>query len=696
MDLSGLSTDELLRMRDTARSEPQTGEVSGGRITVRPQAAPNNSRPLNEWSDEELLAARGKLSASPWMGRGKAAVSGVAEGVAGLAGLGGDVGGFISAGVDKMGGQGAGQAVLDALRFTPIGAVLNAPNTGTVKKKVEEYTGEFYKPQTTDEKYIKTAASFIPGAVAAPGGAVGNAVRYGLIPGLASEGAGQVTEGTALEPAARFAGALFGGIGAGMIARPGTASRAIREQLPPGVTPDMVTQAEALMQRANQQGITLSWPEALSQVAGRPVLSNIARHLEASPQTEARMAEFYAPRAQQVEAAGRQTFDTIAPVNPAPSTIGPQAGAAAEGVANQVRGTINQAADPFYRTASPQRLSPQEFARVQAAPGWEEARNAVRNDPQINRHVANLPDDSIGFLNEVKKYLDQAGQNAVSPAHGQQNLQRAAGYGMDAGAVRDTATRASPDYAYALNVQRTGREQYLTPLMQGPIGRLAQRDITTQRAIEALFPSNPIANSEREIAQAVGALARRNSRAASDLVRAHVERVFNEATQANIPGANQMGGAKFAAELVGNPQQLLNLEAAVTALPNGAATWAGFERFLEAVQATGTRQNVGSKTAYNTEMLRAQSSSGLVGEGAKAIANPLRGAQFLADRYERWRLGRNLNELAEILTDPGSANMLRNISRLPPNSPRIVPASIRAAMMIQSATHSQPVNQPRQ
>jgi hypothetical protein len=403
-----------------------------------------------------------------------------------------------------------------------------------------------YKPQTTAEEYARTIGEFVPGAAVGPGGVVARAANV-VVPAVASETAGQLTKGSAAEPWARGSAAIVAGGVTSLASRPGTASRAIRNQLPEGVTPQMVDDAERLINDAARQGINLSWPEALSQTAQRPVLTNAMRHLEAAPQTEARMAEFFGNRPQAVEGAARQQFDNVAPVNPTPSTIGPAAGRAAEETANDVRGAINRYTDPDYAAAATVRLTPQEMARVRALPGYDEARAAVRNDPQLNRYVANLPDDSVGFLNEVKKQLDTAAENAGAPVNAQRNMQRSAGFEMDAGAVRDAGTRASADYAIALETQQRLRAQYLEPLLQGPLGKIAAKDTTTQKAINALFPANPLANSADEIATTVGALAQRNPRAARDLVRAHVEGTFNEAGQALQSGANQAGGAKFSA-----------------------------------------------------------------------------------------------------------------------------------------------------
>ena len=531
--------------------------------------------------------------------------------------------------------------------------------------------------------------------VAAPVGPGGWLARTAqtVIPAVTSETAGQITKGSKAEPWARGISAILSGGAAAFFSRPGTASRALREQLPPGITAQHVDDAARLIDDAAGQGIQLSWSEALSQSAGRPVLSNTMRHLEAAPQTEARMAEFFGQRPQQIDNAARQQFGQIAPVNQNPSGVGHAIGAAADDALNAERQWINLATEADYAAASNVRLSPQEMIQVRALPGFDDAAAAVRNDPQLNRYVAHLPNDSVGFLNEVKKQLDQQATNARQPMSQNPNMHRAAGLEMDAEAVRNAGTRASPDYALALETQHRLREQNLEPLLRGPLGRTADRDQTTKAAIDALFPANPIANSAQEIGQTVGTLARRNPNAARDLVRAHVEGTFNEASQALQSGANQAGGAKFRATLVGNPQQAANLEAAVTALPNGAQTWAGFNRLLEVLEATGTRQNIGSRTAYNAELLKGQAASGVVGETAKAVANPLRGAQFLADKYERYRLGQNLNELADILTNPGSAGMLRAIANMPANSGQLVLVAYRALSALQ-ASRSERVNQP--
>lgn len=707
MDLQTLSTEQLMALRSQAggaEASPDTAPTTGGPVAV-------STRPLAEMSTQELTALREKLAPRGMLdtakGLYKAADAGAVKGVSSLVGAPGDISDLGASGIHA-----ATNYVEKKLGLPETPAPAQRPQTildkifprsAEVAGRIQQglYGGERpYEPQGTAEEYAKSVGEFIPAALIGPGGVAARTAQA-ILPGVTSETLGRVTKDTSWEHGARTAGALIGSAGASIASRPSTATRAIREQMPEGVTPQVVDDAAALVEASARQGIMLSWPEALSQVAGRPVLTNTLRHLEAAPQTEAQMAEFFSQRPQQVDAAARNTFNNLSPPNPAPSTIGPAVGRAAEDTVNDVRGTINNAARPFYDRASTVLLTQPEMAQVRALPGFREASDAVRNDPQLNRYVAGLPEDSVGFLNEVKKYLDQQRTNAAAPVNMQQNMQRSAGFGSDATAVRDAAVNATlgtpaRNLETALAIEHHGRERFLQPLLDGPLGKIAARDTTTKNAIEALFPENPLPNSAGEITRAVGELSSRNQRAARDLVRAHAESTFNEAAQNLQSGPNQAGGAKFAARIVGNPQQRENLEAAVTAMvPNGNQVWRGFNNLLETLEATGTRQGIGSRTSYNDEFLREAAKGGIVGDVIKTTANPTRMGQKFVDRYERWKLGDNLGDLATILTDPGSVNLLRAIARMPPGSGQAQSVASRLVAIGASSRAPEPVQAPR-
>jgi len=644
-----------------------SGPSSGGptRIVVRPSDAQLKTTPVDH--DPFAESKPGTVEDSV-----KSLGSGIAKGVAGLVGLPGDVAEYGAQGINALATSDFVKAVT---RNLGLGEAEDRParpvtyGSEDIGRAIHSALKEFginsdYKPATKAGEYAHTIGEFSPGAlVPGGGGLVSRAVQV-VAPALVSETAGQVTKGSKYEPIARAVGGITGGVGAGIMMRPGATANTLRQQLPEGVTPQMVTQAEALMQEAAQRGVQLAWPEALSQVAQRPVMTNMMRHLEASPQTEGRMAEFFSQRPQQVENAVRGELDNIAPANQAPSAIGPAVAREAEGHIGDIRQAINNASEPFYSRAAQVQLGPAEMARVRALPGYAQARDAVLHDPQLARYVQGMPENSVGFLNEVKKQLDQSATNARAPMNAQQNMQRAAGFEQDAAAVRNTARQASPDYDAALAIQQGGREQILQPVLDGYIGKLANRDLTTKRAIDTLFPASPIANSQHEIGQAIQTLANRHPRVANDLVRSYLEQSFNKTAKDLQTGPNQAGGAKFRTAVVGDAQQAANLEAAVTALPNGAQRWQGFNRLLEVLEATGTRQGIGSRTAYNMEINQARGAGGLVRDAAKIAGNPTKVLQPLMERYEKYKLGRNLDELARIMTDPRAGNLLRSIARM--------------------------------
>ena len=82
---------------------------------------------------------------------------------------------------------------------------------GSAQEAISAATGGYseYQPQTTPGKYAATVGEFLPGAMVGPGGAVRNALTGAVVPGIASEAAGQATEGTALEPWARTGAAVL-------------------------------------------------------------------------------------------------------------------------------------------------------------------------------------------------------------------------------------------------------------------------------------------------------------------------------------------------------------------------------------------------------------------------------------------------------------------------------------------------------
>lgn len=187
-------------------------------------------------------------------GSAKALGTGVAEGVIGLPGGFGDVAqinsNLLSGGAKYLG---APEWVQNAAGMTgkalmgPLGMM---PTTGQITKSVESVTGPMYKPQNTGEEYLQTMGQFAPAALAGPGG-VGRKAAMAVVPAVASETAGQLTEGEAAEPYARMAGALVGGVAAA--GRGGNAAKEMRKSAPDLKT--VTKQTNAAYERMRNAGI---------------------------------------------------------------------------------------------------------------------------------------------------------------------------------------------------------------------------------------------------------------------------------------------------------------------------------------------------------------------------------------------------------------------------------------------------------
>lgn len=593
----------------------------------------------------------------------KSGATGIAKGLVNIAGLPGDAAEYGARGIDRL-----TRLVGDVTGIDVNKREDRPPDYGSadITSFIEKNVGKFYEPKTTPGKYAETVGEFVPAALTGPGGMARKIATQAVIPGLAAEGASQATQGTPYQPYAKAAAGLAAGAGATMLARPGSASQAIRSQLPEGVGQADVDAARTLMLDAKNRGIGLTWPEALSQVTKRPVLTDTQRILESSPETRSKMQEFFADRPAQFDKAALDEMQNVAPGTANPSSIGRQASEAAQGTLTDVRKTINAHAEPFYQASEGVLLTPGEMAQVKKIPGFSEATQAVRDGPNAWR-VQHLPDNSVGFLNAVKKHFDTAAENAGSKFNPAKNHETQATHEMQASAVKQIGEAMSPDYQAALAIGKQGRERFLQPLLDGPLGRIADKP-DTRKAINALFPTNPLPNSHNEIATAVTALSKRNPWAATQLVRAHLESAFNEATRVLQGGPNQFGAAGFAKAVVGNPQQRENLRAAIESLPNGQKLWAGFDGFLEAAEATGTRQAKGSLTSFNTAERKMMEGSGAIGEAVKTGLSPGKWWSIVNDKWSKWKLGNNLNELASILTDPASGKILERIAAMPKGS----------------------------
>lgn len=640
----------------------------------------------------------------------KSGASGLARGALGLVGLPGTIAQLARSGADIVADQTVGRAVNYAQTGSmaapsPRGSAELLAERGILPDPGQVISGEKlvdaaasvvpgvkYQPQTVAGEYARTVGEFAPGLLS-PGTMAQKVVGGVLAPALVSETAGQATKGTAFEGPARIAGAFTGALGAGLAMRPSTAEKAIAGSMS-GVDDATMVRAGQLMEAAQQRGVALTWPEAVAQASGGAAtgMTNMQRVVEGSQGGAGVMGPFMAQRPGQIQAAGRGAMDDLAPPVVGPSGAGPQAGRLAQGVIDEGEAAINRATRPLYRAAEVQRIDPADFARISQIPSFRQELAALRSDPIMGPQFAQYGDDSVAVIDAIQKRVRDLGSAAERAGEGF----RASVIGSQRGDIIGAADAAAPTYAAARQQQAQLRERYLQPIMDGPLGRIAGKDTTTRDAINALFPRSPLPGAADEVAGAVGALSRKNPAVAERLVRAHVESVFDDATRNLVGGQNQFGGAKFSAALTGNAEQAASLEAAIKALPGGDARWNGMRQFLDVVEATGQRQRIGSQTAFNQEMQDVLRRGGAIGEMANAAATGgIKLPGRIKDAYEQWRLGKNTEQIARLITDPQALPLFRRLAEAAPGSNRAQALTARlTALATQAAQAKQTADKP--
>lgn len=152
---------------------------------------------------------------------GKSAATGIAKGGIGLAGLLGDLPEALARGTNYIGNAIGGAFGLEPNKLPDRSQTLNryVPGSRDIQSAIESRTGPFYKPQSTAGQYAQTIGEFAPAVLGGPGSLATRAATRAVIPGMASEAAGQLTAGSDFEGAARMGGALLGATLPGMAGR---------------------------------------------------------------------------------------------------------------------------------------------------------------------------------------------------------------------------------------------------------------------------------------------------------------------------------------------------------------------------------------------------------------------------------------------------------------------------------------------
>lgn len=515
------------------------------------------------------------------------------------------------------------------------------------------------------------------GGVAGGGRGMAREAIGGLAAAGAQEGVGAAGGG----PAAQMAAGLIAGP---MAASNGPGSRTAREALQAGggtrgVDGPTLQRAEQLFQRARSEGINLTRANALDWITGGNAqgLSELQRVVESSgsPQLRQFFSEAAPPTPTTVRQYGGRVLDTIGPVSPSPGTLGPRAAEHSQAMINQAEQGVNTATRPQYQAFEHQPVDPAELQRLLNDPVFYREYQAVLTQPDYARFRQGLPPDSVGMVDLVRRSLSERQTNLTTPGASPEGMSatRAAGVGMSETDALNVASEGSrPPGAAPVGpspLQEVRRDQAdlraanVDPLDQGPVGQIA-RSQSTPAAQAAIFPGTPPEGSHVQIGRAVANLTQRDPQLAQELVRNYLGTKFSTDTGRNVGGEPYTSGTKFWKDVAGTEQETRNLEAAISALPNGPDIWTGVREMGDIFEAMGKRQHPGSKTAFNVEDIEKLKGKGFTDASLKLISSAFTAVPGMAkDALERFRLGRNMDEISRLITDPQAGEEFARIMR---------------------------------
>jgi hypothetical protein len=303
-------------------------------------------------------------------------------------------------------------------------------------------------------------------------------------------------------------------------------------------------------------------------------------------------------------------------------------------------------------------IPPAEFAAIDESAVFQQYLAKVRAEPLFKQELADLPDNSVAVVNQVKKLMDEDAANFSTYGTGQTSPERAMRLEQAQGPMVDAAKRASPLYEGALEQQATMRRTQLEPMKRGATGQVAETG-DWQQQTRIMLSDAP--GAEKEVAATVrNIMAADPERGATNvavLLRMKLEDAWNKALPSMKGNAGEFRGANFASVLERNPQTMKSLEAAITALPGGAEKWQGFRTLLRVYEAQGQRMPAGSPTEFNRQMTEGFQ-RGITGD-LKSLGR---------DMLNRWNVRRRTGDLASVFTDPDGVAMLERLAKLGPDS----------------------------
>ncbi|MGE7469773.1 hypothetical protein ACQKLX_10045 [Bosea sp. NPDC003192] len=152
----------------------------------------------------------------------------------------------------------------------------------------------------------------------------------------------------------------------------------------------------------------------------------------------------------------------------------------------------------------------------------------------------------------------------------------------------------------------------------------------------------------------------RDPELAAGISRQRLADQFDQSAGRLVGGENQYGGARFAKDIAGTPQQEANLRGVVGALPNGATAGPAVDDMVDILRATGMRRPQSSATEFNRQIADDLGAVPVALGGVSTVGTAL---PRIAGDAVRWAwYGRGANRLADLFLAPDSVDQMRAIA----------------------------------
>lgn len=514
--------------------------------------------------------------------------------------------------------------------------------------------------------------------------AIGGSIE-GLIGGFGSSEGGLPGEEAGVAgrvPGAAIGAAIGAPLGAGGQVLAGGLSKFAQRKLTRDINRLDPNKVRELQAKAAEQGIQLT-PAELTNL---PSLKAQQKALGNLPTTSDDLADFYQGRAGgEIEPAVNRFLENVSPVEGA-EVSGLQGRVAAQAAMDNVAANRAAQAAPIYKeafanseavnTKSVRDLIKREVSLFpkdgEVAKKLNKARNLLMRSEAVPQRTVRLesgqtiatpttttrlvPEDRLEQLHsakvEISQMIDAVGENRLGPTTKSRLVKVK-------NALQAELENASSQYGTATNIYAD-----LSPGVQrvreGVVGIIADlTDPNARLAASKLF--NPATSGPLATREAKRLIQAADPDAWQALKRSWLEEKWLKAGQETLEGGPRINrGALFRKALLGDQKQKRILKEALE-----PEEFKALSDISDVLEASGRVKSVGSDTAWNQEVMRAQrqGSTSLLSRAMKLTTPDI--LKNIAERWDEKRLVDRSEQLVNIITSPNGIEMMRELKRLP-------------------------------